>query len=1106
MTSPNSRAQAQVIVQAFRRSAVDCRQIGYIETHGTGTRLGDPIEIEGIKEAFTTLYADRGDALEKAKPISIGAVKANIGHLEAAAGIAGLLKLVLMFRHGKLPPLAHIKAINPEIDARNTPFRFPTEVTEWEFVRDERGRRVPRAASISAFGIGGVNAHVVVREHLAERSTNKAEQPAVIVPLSARSRDQLAQYAGLLRDAVRDDMAGLSLRDVAFTLALGREAFNERAAIITESMEQLVEQLDGIAAGRKPHDVYHGNVRSDAKRVPRRGEETPLDAASAVPLHELATAWIAGRPVDWIRLKRRQRVPLPGPPFSSARHWVAELRPGGIRQQFPRLTDYNDGTMQGYAIQLAGSEPFVDDHSIRNARIVPAAAYVAFAGMIAAQLHGSPAFRMRGLTSMRTLRATGASSLQLRVAVAPDQHGHMLSFRGEEDGKPVEYASAKLEQAAPQSGAAVVAIDDLKYRFGNSWSAEAVYQRFAESEVAYGPALRVLRALWWADSEALAHIVLPKGDPGSPVDPAMVDGALQAACLHHMLTGSADSQVHMPFSAREVIVRAPLPRECYAHVVLTRQAIGAKSLREYKVTLYRADGRAVMELNQYTGLPLQRTQSGKHVQRFRERWRIVAPARGDAGSPSAGLYHLTIGLDALAETLHRLGKRVIGNALLPTAANSRPGSGSAIPWEGLLEAIVDREATIVLWYDSARLGSLPFEEQLRFGFDSIFDLAKRLATMRSLKRCRILLNLVSGQGDAAPALAALSGFARVLRQESPHLRLSIVHFSGAGDGTSASEAELLLRGLDEAESVDCFEHRIDLHSGTHEILGLEPTPDSPKIATLPVEAGAVYLITGGLGSIGREVARAVLARGGRVALTSRSPLGDRAGVLEALGNAADVIHVQADVADRVALDRALSKIRAEFGSIRGVFHCAGETRPGLLRLKSLDDAREVVSAKVLGTVCLDEVTREEPIDFFVLFSSLASVTGPVGAADYSYSNRFEDLFAPYRDSLAKRGLRRGRTVSVSWPVWSGGGMRMAPQDLDYLRGKGLDLIDAVPAISALWSCLADGAGHYLVGCGEPAKVRLFLAAAYPEAAGVLPAPPSAGSKASKTTDFCLVQT
>jgi acyl transferase domain-containing protein len=1107
MTTPNHRAQARVIVEAFRRGAVEPRQIGYIEAHGTGTRLGDPIEVEGIKEAFAALYAERNDVLAKAKPISIGAIKANIGHLEAAAGIAGLLKLVLMLRHGKLPPLVHLKAINPEIDVRNTPFRFQAEASEWDIARGELGRRIPRAASISAFGIGGVNAHAVVREHLAQRPHGAARPSPAVVPLSARSRDQLAQYAGLLRDAVREGTSGLSLEDVAFTLALGREAFTERAAIVTESLEELAEQLDGIAAGKAPHRVWYGVARIDAKRPSPPGEDVSLNPASALPLHELAAAFAAGRRVDWNHLERRRRVPLPGPPFARARHWVAELRAGGAQPQFPRLTDCNDDATQGYAIRLTGEEPFIKDHSINGARIVPAAAYIAFAGMIAAQLHGRTAFRVRALTWTRALRAADESPFRLRAALMPRQQGRTLSFRGEEAGQQVEYASAVLEAPPSQFDAAIVAIDGLRRRCADSYPAETVYRRLAESGVAYGPALRLVRALWWAESEALAHIVLPEGEPVPPVDPALVDGALQTALLHHMFAEHAGSRTHMPFSAQEVVVYEALPRECYAHAVLTRQGIGAKALREYNITLYRPDGLPVMQFKRYTGLPLQPAQSGNGVQMLRERWRIVAPASRGLERDPAGIHHLTVGLGALAEILHRLGQRVIGNALLPTEENSRPGSGSAIPWDGLLEAIVDREATIVLWYDSARLGSLPLNEQLRFGFDAVLDLVRRLAAMRRLKRCRIVLGLISGLGAAAPALAALSGFARVVRQESPHLRLSILHFGGVSDRISASEAELLLRDVQKVQSLDCFEQRIDLRSGAHEILGLEPAPEIADVATLPVDAGAAYLITGGLGAIGQQVARAVLARGGRVALMGRSPPGDRAALLRALGTAAEVYYYQADVADRAAVDRALHRLRADLGPVRGIFHCAGEARPGLLRLKSLDDARQAISAKVFGTACLDEATREDPIDFFVLFSSLASVTGPVGAADYAYASRFEDLFPAYRNSLASRGLRRGRAVTVSWPVWSGGGMRPAPRDLDYLRARGLDMIDDATAIRALGACLAGAAEHYLVGCGEPVKVRAFLAAAYPEAASASRTSPPRNSVAVvKATNVPLVQT
>ncbi|MGW8063186.1 SDR family NAD(P)-dependent oxidoreductase [Streptomyces ziwulingensis] len=161
LTAPNPRAQADVVVRAHRVADVSPATVTYVETHGTGTRLGDPIEAEGLKDAFARRYDDTGDPVPAEPHVTLGSVKTNIGHLEAAAGIAGLLKVLLALRHRTLPAHLHMREANPYLRLAGTPFRIGTTTTPWEGAKDEHGR--PRwRAGISSFGFGGTNAHVVL--------------------------------------------------------------------------------------------------------------------------------------------------------------------------------------------------------------------------------------------------------------------------------------------------------------------------------------------------------------------------------------------------------------------------------------------------------------------------------------------------------------------------------------------------------------------------------------------------------------------------------------------------------------------------------------------------------------------------------------------------------------------------------------------------------------------------------------------------------------------------------------------------------------------------------------------------------------------------------
>jgi len=238
-SAPSVDGQAQVIAEAQANAGVHPDTISYIEAHGTGTRLGDPIEVKALTKAFRTRTDARGFC-------KIGSVKTNMGHLDSAAGIAGLIKTVLSLHHGQIPPSLHFKHPNPEIDFDNSPFVVNTTLCDWP-----RGN-TPRRAGISSFGIGGTNAHVIVEE--APKTTppvRKDHTGKVILPLSAKSPNALQQACDNLANHLRDN-PDLDLRDVAYTLTHGRQTFPYRKAVTCTDMADAIKQLHHAAQTPQP--------------------------------------------------------------------------------------------------------------------------------------------------------------------------------------------------------------------------------------------------------------------------------------------------------------------------------------------------------------------------------------------------------------------------------------------------------------------------------------------------------------------------------------------------------------------------------------------------------------------------------------------------------------------------------------------------------------------------------------------------------------------------------------------------------------------------------------------------------------------------------------
>ncbi|WP_070197005.1 SDR family NAD(P)-dependent oxidoreductase [Streptomyces oceani] len=340
-TVPNPRAQAELISRALAAARVDPRTVGYVEAHGSGTELGDPIEIRGLTTAFGTDPDESGGC-------AVGSVKSAIGHLESAAGIAGLTKVLLQLRHRRLVPTLHADTLNPHIDFDRTPFRVQRELAEWR----PGDSRVPLRAGVSSFGAGGVNAHLVVEESpVAEREARSpadrevVESPELVV-LSAADPERMRAYArALYAHLTTGPGRAARLADVAHTLRVGREALTHRAAFVARDRGQLTEYLSELAEQDETPGVVHGRADggdSLADVLPD-GDETAAFLSGLVASGELSRVgrvWARGGAVRWDVLfdgAGRSRVPLPAHPFRRTRHWL-EGAPLGDGQPEERST------------------------------------------------------------------------------------------------------------------------------------------------------------------------------------------------------------------------------------------------------------------------------------------------------------------------------------------------------------------------------------------------------------------------------------------------------------------------------------------------------------------------------------------------------------------------------------------------------------------------------------------------------------------------------------------------------------------------------------------------------------------------------------------------
>lgn len=249
LTAPRGAAQQAVIRDALTRAGVEAAQVSHIEAHGIGTYLGDIIEVRALQ---AVLLEDRATD----QPCAIGSVKTNIGHTEAASGIAGLIKVVLALQHEEIPAHLHLKKLNPHIRLEKTPFFIPTQRQPWP-----RGSE-PRLAGVSAFGIGGTNAHVVLEEApIPTLAAGSVERPLHPLTLSAKSESALQALARRYETFLADQPP-VSPTDVCFTANTGRSHFAHRLVAVTDTTAHLRQELAAFSAGHKTHGLHCGHVQS----------------------------------------------------------------------------------------------------------------------------------------------------------------------------------------------------------------------------------------------------------------------------------------------------------------------------------------------------------------------------------------------------------------------------------------------------------------------------------------------------------------------------------------------------------------------------------------------------------------------------------------------------------------------------------------------------------------------------------------------------------------------------------------------------------------------------------------------------------------------------
>ncbi|MDX3187236.1 SDR family NAD(P)-dependent oxidoreductase [Streptomyces sp. MN03-5084-2B] len=1025
LTAPSGPAQQRVIRQALAGARLTPSEVDVVEAHGTGTTLGDPIEAQAL---LATYGRDRSE------PLWLGSLKSNIGHSQAAAGVGGVIKMVMAMRHGVLPKTLHVDAPTPHVDWSAGSVELLTEARPWHVA--ER----PRRAAVSSFGVSGTNAHAVLEQAPESEAASPATAGLVPVVLSARTPEALQAQAARLAENLAENTGELA--DSAFSLATTRSALPQRVAFVAGDRAEALDVLTALGRGDVAPGAVRGSARSGVKSVfvfPGQGSQW---AGMAVGL-------LASSPVFAARMAECETA------LASHVDWSlgdvlreAEGAPG-----FDRV-DVVQPVLWAVMVSLAA---LWRSYGVEPSAVVGHSQGEIAAAVVAGALSLEDGARVVALRSKAILAIAGRGGM---VSIPLPHDELVLDER-------ISTAAVNGPRSTVVSGDAE-ALDELMdhcetagiraKRVPVDYASHSAHVEAIETEL-----LELLAPI----RPRTAEIPFYSTVTGEPIDTATVGARYWYDNLRNT--------VRFEDATRALLARGhSVFVECSPHPVLTiglqdtlddngvalgTLRRGEGDLRRFLTALAEAhvhgvspDWATVFGGGRVVDLPTYAFQ--------RERYWLDAPAPAPGGSDAgfwAAVENAELDLDLPAETLEEVLPALAAWRRRHVQSSTVDGWRYRVTWEPVETARTTLEGTWLVVGDDPlgvadALAAHGADVRREATGEPLAGVVLLVADGRdALAAATALLDLgaplwtvtagavTTGRGDRVrhPDQALAWGFGRVAALERPADWGGLVDLPETLDDRAAARLAVVLAGTGEDQVAvrgsGVFARRL--------------VRAASRPATRRWQPRGTVLVTGGTGALGGHVAEWLAANGAEhLVLTSRRGA-DAPGAAELreklTGLGAEVTIAACDVADRDALAALLDGL-----DLTAVVHTAGVLDDGVLSSLTPERTDAVLRPKLDAALALHELTGD--LDAFVLFSSFAGTVGNAGQANYAAANAFLEALAEQR---AADGLP---ATAIGWGHWAGGGLADDTVRGDRLRRDGLVAMDPVLAVTGIARAVEQG--------------------------------------------------
>lgn len=1078
--APSVGGQAAAIADALALADVNAGSIDYVECHGTGTYLGDPIEVAALSEAFR-------ETTDKVGFCRIGSVKTNIGHLDTAAGVASLIKASLALTHKQIPASLGFEAPNPAIEFDSSPFRVNDRLSDWS------GGKGPRRAGVNSLGVGGTNAFAVLEEAPARALSEESDWPFQLLCLSARSKAALDEGAQRLASHLEADQSQ-PLADVAWTLKQGRRAFEKRLVLVAESHEQATALL----RENDPRRVFSHSLLADKPDIafmfPGGGAQY---AGMARDLYETEPVF-----AEW--MDRGLEILQPKLSYDIRALWLPEageeaaaderLKQPSVQLPLIMIVEY---ALAQLWISWGVTPSALVGHSMGENTAACLAGVMRFEDCI-------------GLVHLRgELFDSVPAGGMLSVALPADE---LQAYLG--DGLDIAAVNAPGLSVATGPDAA---LDALAEQLAE---AEVECQRIPINIAAHSRMLEPILARFrtYLGSIRLNAPQIPiisnrSGDILSDAQAQDPDYWVEhlrnivhfADCIATLAQApgrvllevgpgkalSSLAQIHPDMTPNQVIHSLRHPDDNVADDAYFIAALGRLWAVGAKIDWPQIWGEAARRRVVLPGYAFQRSsyyiepgaaQATAQTQPMRTtdmadwgyvpKWRKayadcaldVADGLADSEPHKWLIFQDEAGLgSAVIQRLRAAGQPVIsvraGDAFARNGDDFTlaPELGRA-GYDQLIQTLVaegrapDRVGHFwqVTAGESFRPGSSFFHRNLEQGFFSLLFLAQAIGDEGLPGPVHISV-FTSGAAQVSneplpyPEKASIAGPARVIPREMPGVTVATLDLD-AQKGKQQGKQKSKWRAPDEALMITVLEELFASpasltaarRGGIRYQLGY--APQALAEAQVPeIEDGSIWLITGGFGGIGLTLAADLIRRNkARIVLLTRTMLPPRKDWPRASGEVArriaavealeaqanvqggEVLVLQADVCNVEDMQAAKNAAEAHFGPVNGVIHAAGVIDDAPLATKSIVSIEDVFTPKIHGARVLDQVFPDGALDWLVLFSSTSTATAPAGQVDYVAANEYLNAYAKSR--AKSRASLRTRVIALNWGIWADAGM------------------------------------------------------------------------------------